>query len=302
MPEGYTFGFEESFYNSVAYRFHQRSDGWKSYYILNEKKKRIAATMSFHLEKGIAKSPFRSPFGSIEGVNDLPENLLFDFFQYVERDLIQQAASTIVIKNYPVLYNEQLASLTHTFLINLGYSIANAEVDSVIVVSPVSTDDVFHRSERRRRDKSLQEGCVFRCIETKHLEQVYNFIHQCREAKGYALSLSLHDLLKIAETFPDRYLPFGVYKNEQLIAAAITIRVKENILYDFYHDHAATYDHLSPVTLLVDGIYDFCFQNKITLLDLGTSALEGKPNFGLLNFKKKLGAVSTSKFTFEKRL
>jgi hypothetical protein len=131
---------------------------------------------------------------------------------------------------------------------------------------------------------------------------VYDFIFTCRNEKGYPLSMQLEELQHMAVKFPDRYLLFGVFRSDSLVAAAITIRVKKNILYDFYHDHAAAFDHLSPVTFLVDGIYRFCFENDIQLLDLGTSAIDGLPNFGLLNFKKKLGALATPKLTFQKDL
>jgi hypothetical protein len=74
------------------------------------------------------------------------------------------------------------------------------------------------------------------------------------------------------------------------------------VLYDFYHDHATAFDHLSPVALLVAGMYDFCNAQNIRLLDLGTSAVNDGPNFSLLTFKKFLGGNPTHKLTFEKIL
>jgi hypothetical protein len=52
----------------------------------------------------------------------------------------------------------------------------------------------------------------------------------------------------------------------------------------------------------MEGIYEHCQVEKIRLIDLGTSALNGRPNFGLLDFKLNLGAVPTEKLTFEKKL
>jgi hypothetical protein len=52
----------------------------------------------------------------------------------------------------------------------------------------------------------------------------------------------------------------------------------------------------------MEGIYEFCQTEKIRIIDLGTSALHDRPNFGLLDFKLNLGAAPTEKLTFEKTL
>src|ERR1043166_2609152 len=109
--------------------------------------------------------------------------------------------------------------------------------------------------------------------------------------------MTLPDLKKAAEQFPEKYLLFAVFHSEKMIAASIAIRVKENILYDFYHDHDPQHDQLSPVVFLVAEMYNFCFRNGVRLLDLGTSAVDGLPNFSLLHFKKYLGCKPTPKLT-----
>jgi hypothetical protein len=302
VPDGHTFGFEESFYNRQDYRFAQQPEGWRSYYITDESDKRILASASFHLRHALARSPLRSPFGSVECAGSLPEETVFDFLKYIDQDLQKHGVATIMIKSAPFLYDAEMNTLLHTFLLNLGYRVANAEVASIIPVTSASTREVFHRAERRRHEKCVQEGLVFKCLKTEDLKTVYDFISTCRSEKGYPLSMLLEELQHMVVKFPDRYLLFGAFRNNALVAAAITIRVKKNTLYDFYHDHAAEFDRLSPVTFLVDGIYRFCFENDIQLLDLGTSAVDGLPNFGLLNFKKKLGAQATTKLTFQKDL
>lgn len=74
------------------------------------------------------------------------------------------------------------------------------------------------------------------------------------------------------------------------------------ILYNFYADHSEAYDHLSPVVLLVKALYEYCQQQGMSLLDYGTSAVDGQLNFGLLNFKLRLRGKPSPKLTFEKIL
>jgi hypothetical protein len=93
-----------------------------------------------------------------------------------------------------------------------------------------------------------------------------------------------------------------VKDGERLVAASICIRVSNEVLYDFYHDHDALYDNFSPIVFLVKGIHDYCCSNNIRLIDLGTAMIGNKVNTGLMEFKLKLGADHAVKYSFEKSL
>ena len=56
------------------------------------------------------------------------------------------------------------------------------------------------------------------------------------------------------------------------------------------------------VVKLMEGVYNYSQTEGINLIDLGTSSLNGKPNFSLLDFKLHLGATPTQKLTFQKNL
>jgi hypothetical protein len=108
------------------------------------------------------------------------------------------------------------------------------------------------------------------------------------------------EIKTVCDHFPDKFHLFGVFDNNALAAASISIVLNNAVLYNFYSAHARQYDALSPVVGLMEGIYEFCQGEKIRLIDLGTSALQGRPNFTLLDFKLNLGATPTQKLTFEK--
>lgn len=114
--------------------------------------------------------------------------------------------------------------------------------------------------------------------------------------------MTAQELQKTAEEFPDRYLLFAIYHREKIVAASITIRIDQNKLYNFMTNHEKQYNHLSPSLLLMEGIYEYCSHHEISLFDLGTSALQGKPNFTLLDFKLHIGGIPTSKLSFHKKI
>jgi hypothetical protein len=299
----YRLTFEPHLFNRSEHRQLQKADGWISFYILNAKNQTIDAAFHFNLDANVAFSPFRAPYGSVEFSEDVPHKLLFDFLLYVEEKLLKKGVTEIVIKNPPRALNPDQLALLEVFLLNCGFTISNAEVGAVIPVNDLSHKEHLSSWEKKRRlRKSHESGLQFREIEIARLGEVYNFISDCNSAKGYALSMSHEDLSRTVTLFPSEYKLFGVFDGANLAGAAITIRVSKNILSNFYIAHSVKFAHLSPVVMLTEGLYNYCISNGISLLDLGTSALNGNPNFGLLDFKLSVGAEATSKLTFQKLL
>ncbi len=66
------------------------------------------------------------------------------------------------------------------------------------------------------------------------------------------------------------------------------------------HDDA--YKQYSPVIAIIEALYTTCQDHSFSMLDLGTSMTQGKPNFSLLDFKTRLGGVVTEKLTLYKKL
>ena len=95
--------------------------------------------------------------------------------------------------------------------------------------------------------------------------------------------------------FPKKFLVFGLFKDQEMIASAICIKIQTNILYVFYWGERLKYKSLSPVAFLSHEIINYCISNKISILDLGTSSYNSLPNYGLINFKKGIGSFSCNK-------
>ena len=114
--------------------------------------------------------------------------------------------------------------------------------------------------------------------------------------------MSFDELKKTTDQFPDNFLLTVVKDRETIAAANVSVRINSKILYNFYHDHLSLYDSVSPVVQLNEGLYEYCQQQGCSLLDLGTSMINGKPDIPLVTFKSRLGGQPTCKFTFVKNL
>lgn len=269
--------------------------------MVHEKHRRLLAVFQVCIDEGIGKSPRRAPYGGIECSPRVSPTQLFDFISFIESCLRAEGVTQLTLKNAPPGYAPRVSALLYTFLVNQGYAVVHAEATALIDIQS-SQERTLHAWERRKLRQATAAGLAFEVLPAEQLPALYAFIAACRQQKQYSLSLSLEDVLKAMNRFPEAYVLFGVYQDKKLIAGALSVRVSENVLYNFYSDHDAAYDALSPVVMLIEGMYQYCVRQCIGLLDLGTSALGDAPNFGLLEFKLRLGGEPSPKFTFTKML
>lgn len=302
FPSGHRYDFDPYLFNSPANLPLQSRLGWHSFYAVREDKKLIRAQIHFHIEKGIASSPFKNPFGSLEFSDAFTPKELYEFIKHVEDKLREKGVNEIKIVSYPQLYNSSRTSLLYTFLINHGFSVNEAELSACIEVNASVLFDSLSSWEKRKLRQQKKIDLKFKRLSIDRLREIYQFIDSCRKERSQDLSLTIGQLEGVVKTFPDGFYVFAVFDGPSLAAASIAIRINKSILYNFYSAHSKQYDALSPVVGLIEGMYEYCQEQNIRLLDLGTSALRGRPNFSLLDFKMHLGAQPTSKFTFTKKL
>jgi Acetyltransferase (GNAT) domain len=299
IPEGLTFHLDLGIFHNPKHLLLQTPIGWNTFYI--RKVLAVEGIVHFNLNASEALSPYRSPFGSFLFSDIVNESTLRDFIHYCHEKLLAKKVEYVQIKNQPERYKSNRNQLLETLLRSEGYAIDTEETSAIISVSDQSFESGLHRSEKKRLRKCRESGLTFELASFEKLREIYVFLEACRKDKGYSLSMSLAEMDKLVDVFRDRVLLTKVLDQGRIVAANISLRVYDDVLYNFYHDHTANYDHLSPVVLLNEGLYQFCHKENIKLLDLGTSNLNGKVNESLLEFKLRLGAEPSRKLTFIKR-
>lgn len=302
LPSGYRYNFEQSLFSSEAYRFLQRGSDWISFYILNDKDFLVEGQIHFYKKDSVGKSGIQSPFGGIECSDRLNSKTLFHFVEFFSNKLKEHRCSSLIIIDRPLLYSPGLRALNSIFLQNLGFNIATAEVSSIIEITAKPFAEIIHPRKKRKLAQSSAAKLEFRVLSHDCIEEVYHFIESHRKEKKYTLSITRKHLIDSVEKLRDRYQLFGVFDTGKLVAASVTVRVTDKILYHFISDHVRKIDQARPSLILMEGIYNYCQQNNITMFDLGTSAINGLPNFKLIKFKTELGGQPTPKLTFTKQL
>lgn len=258
--------------------------------------------MRFHIADGVARSPLRAPFGSLDLKPGLAPRVVFDFLIFVEDKLRNMRVTRMVVKNPPDLYDSQRMALLANFFLTHQYQIIDAEVGAIMPVSSDAFSERIHRRKKRKLEQTRTDALRFVRLKRHELADVYDFIAACRLQKNYKLSITSDELSQFVDRFPEDYLLFGVFYGTQMVGASVAIRVYKNALYHFISDHVRKLDARRPSLILMEGIYEYCLSEGISLLDLGTSMRDGKPDVKLLRFKTEMGAQLTHKFSFQKNL
>ncbi len=300
LPESIKEDFPLSLFNRSNHLRSQNNSALHSFYFLSNDK--AVAVIHFNIDNGIAVSLPRVPFGSVEFSKNLSPEELSDFLDRVEQRLAAMKIKKIIIKNAPLIYVSQKRSLLEVLLLNRKYVATNATLTASIGVDPFDFRTKIRKNELRRLKKCEREQFLFKEIGIEELETVYDFISNSRKERNQSLSMTLHELKQTVGFCPGDFFLFGVFSNNSIAAASVSVVVNKNVLYNFYPARARAFDTFSPMVMLIEGMYRWCQSKDIKQLDLGTSSVENKLNFSLLNFKLNVGGSVSEKLTFEKQL
>lgn len=286
--------YEPSLFHLPGHLTLQHNSGWTAFYALNQKQKRIVASLYVNILEKKGTTAVRSPFGSIECAVDISAETLFAFVRFIDESL-KELVDEVTFKLSPEAYAPRANAFVISFLHAVGFQTSQVDLAACIKIEG-SFGDSIRKSESQVLHKAKQSGLTATIMAEEQLAEVYNFIAHHHALKNYPVSMSWSNLEKTVALFPDRYLTFGVHRDDNtLVAAAVSVRVSSQILSLFYIDHDSQYDRLSPPVLLIAALYDYCLKHQISLLDLGTSSLPDGPNINLLSFKMRMGAQPSIK-------
>jgi hypothetical protein len=242
----------------------------------------------------------RAPFGSLITTAPFEQQHAARIIKSAITWAAKNKITNLIVRSYPEAYNPECFGLIRKTLLSLDFEVEYEDVSQIVAVTenPMNVDT----HKRRRLRHASATGFQFAILSPEHLADAYTLIVDSRQNKGYPVTMTLHELQNTFSKFVNSYLLFGVKENDKLIGTAVCIRVSSEILYAFYIGDSLDHRPLSPVTFLVDGIYNYCRTHGYKLLDLGISSDKGILNSGLYNFKRTFGAIDSPKPTFIKRL
>ena len=290
-------------FNTYDHLQHQQVEGVYLLSAVNTMSWFAEARCAFFVHAGSAVSPVAAPFGSIECTAAFPDEALDLFI----RTLIQSARLAGAIRcrlvNYPLCYAPESAGRLGRKLQAHGFVVAETHQTCYLPVSDAPFNTHLAPAERRRLAKCLEAGFHVGKWPSSDITEAIDFLVRMRRQKAYTLTISPEKLADLFQAFPDQCTVFTVTDGDTIAALTITIRVRHDILYNFQPASNPAYDTFSPMVLLTKGLYTYCQQHQISLLDLGLS-LDGnrQPKPELARFKRNLGAQESPRLVFERDL
>ena len=288
--------FEQFWFNTTDYSEKQAStDG--AIYSYKSGQKEIFIRL-YRIENELI-SPFRAPFGGLEFSPQTDRKTLFDFIKEIIEDAKMDGITKIKISSYPECYDIAKIDLIDEALLHAGFNVKLTELNYHLPISKGDFENFIHDSEKRRLNKSIQAGFVCAIEANPDYDEIHHLISKCRNRKGYPLSMKVEEFRKMFLDFPERYLIFVVKDKNKTIAAAIGVKVRADILYNFLPADHEDYLSYSPMVLLNKGMYDYCRASGHAIYDLGIATAAGVRNEGLIKFKEHIGGELSHKYLYE---
>ena len=259
-------------------------------------KEKPVAQIFFYIKERVAISGYQSTFGSFDMLDNVTKEDLKWFVLSILDALKLFDVTKIKIKHYPSYMSN--SNLAETALGELGFENTLTETNQHIVVDKPLFEAVADRSEVIRSNKCIKLGYKFKVATVKELPQIYALLENTLKRKGNRPSMTFENLNLTIKACSANYMLFTLWDDQTLIAATISVKINQSILYNFYHADSLEYRKVSGLTFLLKNIYSYCYNNQFKILDLGISTVNGVLNEGLFNFKKARGAVISPKKYF----
>ena len=289
------------FFNNADHLSQQSTRPFCVITALNQTTQQADARCTFFVEPDRAVSPAAAPFGSVEFIQILPDDVLSNLIDALVDEARSTGAPLLRLVNYPHCYAPEQAHRLTQQLLRRDFRVVTADQSFFLPVAADAFENRINTSERRRLQKSRRAGFQVEHWCCPDVDTVTSFLVESRRQQGYKLTLPPEQLSRLLTQFPDQFPVFIVKDGSALAALAVTVRVRNDILYNFLPASNPAYHAHSPMVLLTDGLFTYCQQQQIRLLDLGLS-LDGdhQPKLSLMRFKRNLGAQESPKLVFEK--
>lgn len=289
-------------FNTPAFfKLHQTE---RSFYFQLSKKvtNEVVGTIHFtEVSPTLFKSPAKGTFGGAVTKENLDFDIYEDFFKAVDRYLWLNGAKRIEIILPPMCHNPSTFSINYNILSRQNYVVGNQELNYALIIDNQPFLSKINDPNRKRHlNKCLQDGFTTQQLDNSFYQQAHSLIVENGNRKGFTFSMSYEQVMQMVYTFPEKFLFFGVFNQNILVASSICVVVNPVILYVFAWGNLDNMQSYSPITLIADHIYEYAQKNNFKIMDIGISTYKGEPNLGLIQFKKKLGCQESLKLSFVK--
>lgn len=266
--------------------------------LYDEKKKALQAQVNLFTEGSKSFSPCKGSFGGFVISRDIKTADLISFIQETERKLKECGIRELSFRQFPDAYSPDRAAVLSYCLRFCGFNQEVVDLNYHLELSDTSIG--LKESEPARIKAAKNAGFIFQKEGPDAVSGVYSLLKFSRASRGYPVTMDAAAFHEMFRSFPDHYQIFSLFHKGIRIAFAVTAIISDEIIYCFYIGEQPEYRKHSPVAYLLWMLAHEAKESGFSILDLGIGTDMGQPNFGLLDFKKNMGARASLKISWKK--
>jgi hypothetical protein len=295
----------ELLYTTAAFGTRNLRDGDRWVRIDHHDGDRLVGSLSGTLTGGALWSGYSAPFGGPDLVRspESPANLtgLLDTAIVRAREL---GARRLRITLRPPSYSANEPLLLHCAT-RLGFRPIGSELSCAIPIGHHADADAYTSSLKRATRKALRrlggEPWSYREV-LGDWSEPYALLQRNRARKGRELRLSLDYVEAVRRDHPGRLRCFELVHDGVPVAAALLYSLLDDVESVQYWGDDAPHLRFSPMPRLAVEVVGRAIDERLRLVDLGKSSLDGVPDEGLVQFKRSVGALPEPILTVERIL
>ncbi|MCQ2129990.1 MAG: hypothetical protein MJY94_01195 [Bacteroidales bacterium] len=287
-----------SLFNSVEFSELNRYKCMSLHYLIfSDTKKRLGVILGETDES--LMMPFSASYGGFSFNSNVPVQYYDDACKELKK-YGESVGKQIRITLSPSLYNTMDNAKSFGALMRAGATIISVEYNHYFDLSRFDNyDRCIDSKAKNKLHKAIALGLRFQKLSSnkiEDIERVYRIIQINHSEKGRPLRMSLQNVLDTIKIIPADF--FIVTSNDGVdIAAAQVFCTSLSTVQVVYWGDNPKYSSLKSMNFLSYKIFEYYRSTDYKIVDVGISTEDGKPNYGLCEFKENIGCLSTSRFT-----
>ena len=192
---------------------------------------------------------------------------------------------------FPNIYESQLTAL-------MKFNVNQKIVDTnyFVEVQNWSRGNI-NKGNRKKIRRFIELGGTVSYSSLDMIKKCYDVLVENRERRGVTLTMKYDDFENSLVSCRDDFKLIQASLDNQIVAACYLVKILPDYWYVLFWGEAVNFRSMSPVASLFQFIIEDAQKNRVRVLDLGISSVEGVLDEGLARFKSNLGAIFSEKVT-----
>ncbi|EAZ79101.1 hypothetical protein [Algoriphagus machipongonensis] len=301
FSDGYELRVDSSFLEERKYllaNFPNPGDDLLDFIWLKKGKEKASILFSINSDQ-IAKSLPLAPFGGFFISDKLSSESLEEFLNHVEFYLKEKGIKKIELTQAPKPYE-----INHDLIAYLLFK-NKFEQEQVLshqfFIGKKKIKKFLKKENSRYQSRAKDAGVIVSNCSINN----FNFLQDIRawnQQRGYHVNLDENRIIQQVSEYPDRYFLISLMQGEVAIGHSLAVKLFPETIYYFLSAINPRVQVKYGGELMLYNLFKLASEEKVEIIDLGSSDLEVSPNHDLIFFKSRFSNDISNKITWVKNL